>query len=64
MRATRKAILMDARNVLLGDRCTQGMGLIPDARNTHPGAGNPSNHQRAHHIENSALRMHKVMLGL
>ena len=38
MRATRKAILTDARNGLLGNGYAQGMGQIPDARNLHPGA--------------------------
>jgi len=33
MRATRKAILTDVRNRLLGNGCAQGMRQIPDARN-------------------------------
>jgi len=37
MRTTRQAILMDARNGLLGNRCAQGMRQIPEARNLHPG---------------------------
>jgi len=43
MRATRKAILTDARTGLLGNGCAQDIGQIPDARNLHPPAGNPSN---------------------
>jgi len=43
MCATRKAILTDARNRFLGNGYAQGMGQILDARNLHPGAGNPSN---------------------
>ena len=41
MRATRNAILTDARNRLLGNGCAQVMEQTPDARNLH--AGNPSN---------------------
>jgi len=37
MHATRKAILTDARNGLLGNGCAQGMWQIPDARNLHCG---------------------------
>jgi len=37
MRATRKVVWTDARNGLLGNRCAQGMGQIPNARNIHPG---------------------------
>jgi len=37
MRATRKAILTDVRDKLLGNGCVQGMGQIPDAHNLHPG---------------------------
>jgi len=46
MCATRKAILMDARPVLLDNGCAQGMEQIPDVRNLHPGcraAHNPFN---------------------
>ena len=35
MRATRKAILTNARNRLLGNGYAQGMRQIPDARNLH-----------------------------
>jgi len=41
MHATRKAILTDVRNGLLGNRCAQGMGQIPDARTLHPGCTQP-----------------------
>jgi hypothetical protein len=41
MRATRKAILTAARNGLLSNGCAQGMWQIPDARNLHPGCGQP-----------------------
>jgi len=41
MRATRKAILTDARNRLLSNGCAQGMGQIPDARNLHPRCTQP-----------------------
>ena len=39
MRATRKAILTDVRNGLLGNGCAHGMpvGQIPDVLNLHPG---------------------------
>jgi len=37
MRATRKAILTDARSKLLSNGYALGMGQIPDARNLHPG---------------------------
>jgi len=43
MRATRKAILTDAHNGLLGNGFAQGMEQILDARNLHPGAHNPFN---------------------
>jgi len=36
MRETRKAILTDARNRLLGNGCAQGMDQFPDVRNLHP----------------------------
>jgi len=38
MRETRKAILTDARNGLVGNGyvAAQGMGQIPDVRNLHP----------------------------
>jgi len=41
MHATRKAILTDARNGLLGNRFEQGMEQIPDARNLHRGCTQP-----------------------
>jgi len=41
MCATRKAIVTDARNGLLGNGCAQGMGRIPDAHNLHPGCTQP-----------------------
>ena len=44
MRATRKAIVTDASNGLLGSGCTQGMGQMTDARNLHPGCTQPLNH--------------------
>jgi len=37
MRATRRAILTDARNGLFGNGSAQGMGQIPIARNLYPG---------------------------
>jgi len=39
VRATRKAILTNARNRLVGNGYAQGMGQIPDARNLHPSLG-------------------------
>ena len=39
--ATRKTILTDARNGLLGNGFTQGMGQIPDVRNLPPGCTQP-----------------------
>jgi len=41
IRATRRAILMDARNGLLGNGYAQNMGQIPDARNLHPRCTQP-----------------------
>jgi len=55
MRATRKAILTDARNGLLGNGYAQGMGQILDARNLHP-AGNPSN-QKMHFVNHAINRL-------
>jgi len=46
IRATRKAVLMDTRNGLLGNGYAQGTEQIADARKLHPGAGNPSNRKR------------------
>jgi len=41
IRATRKAILTEAHNELLGNGCAQGMGQTPDACNLHHGCGQP-----------------------
>ena len=41
MRATRKAIVTDARNGLLGNGCSQGTGQISDAHNLHPRCTQP-----------------------
>jgi len=37
MRATKSAILTDARNGLFGNGSAQGMGQIPNAHNLYPG---------------------------
>jgi len=41
IRETRKAILTDARNGLLGNGFAQGMGQIPYARNLYPRCAQP-----------------------
>jgi len=41
MRATRKDILTDARNGLLGNGCTQDLRQILDVRNLHLGRATP-----------------------
>jgi len=47
MRATRKAIAIDARNGLLGNGYAQGMGQILDARNPfHLGPQTTAYHSR------------------